>query len=235
MLHEKKTVAYLMFLALLAAAPHGASAEESPAASVPTGSGQPTIERLPSGFVIAPDVRFADVDGRFGNFVGGYGGWMTDRTLLIGIGGYWLTNGQDGFEMAYGGGVVEWTFFSDRRVALSARALIGGGGATVVDTLANLGYRTDDGGPVDPRFPEPNGGRHGFFPPRGRPLPGDTRVRFHEDFFVAEPQVNASVRLAGWLRLGAGVGYRLIGSANQLNDRLRGVSGTVSLQIGGGS
>jgi hypothetical protein len=233
MLDATKTVRRFLLALAFAAAPLGLSAEEAPAPTGPSEPGHLTIERLPSGFVIAPDARFAEVDGRFGNFVGAYGGWMTDRTFLIGAGGYWLTNGSDDLEMAYGGAVVEWVVRGDRRFAMSARALLGGGGATLTDTLENLGYRSDVRIPVDPRHFGPGGRFRGVPPGSGRTLPGDTRVRFHDDFFVAEPQVNASLRLTGWLRVGAGVGYRLIGGAHQLNDRLRGVSGSLSFQVGG--
>ena len=56
-----------------------------------------------------------------------------------------------------------------------------------------------------------------------------------EGFFVAEPEANLLVNLTRHLRLTAGVGYRLIGGARSADDRLRGVSGGVALQIGGGA
>ena len=55
-----------------------------------------TVERIQNGFVFAPDNRFTEVDGRYGNLLGGYAGWMMDRTLFVGVGGYWLTNGAPG-------------------------------------------------------------------------------------------------------------------------------------------
>ena len=36
-----------------------------------------------------------------------------------------------------------------------------------------------------------------------------------------------------WLHLDAGVGYRLIGGADLLNHDIRGVSGSIALQLGG--
>ena len=229
--HLEATVCRLLLFTGLAATPASLSAEEPPADPGTSAAGLLTVERLPSGFVIAPDARFADVDGHFGNFIGGYVGWMTDRTFLIGAGGYWLTNDPNGIDMAYGGLVVEWTVRANQRFTLSARALVGGGGASLTDTLANLGYRyPPDGRGFDPRHYEPYGRGHGY--PPGQPLPPATRVRYHDDFFVAEPQVNAAVRFNSWLRLGAGVGYRLTAGAHQ-DDRLRGVSGTLSFQIGG--
>ena len=62
-----------------------------------------------------------------------------------------------------------------------------------------------------------------------------TRVRFRDDFFVADPEANVFVNLAHGLRLTGGVGYRLIGAARDTGNRLQGVSGSVALQIGAGS
>jgi len=227
-----------LFLAL-AAAPSLLAAEEPQPAPVANDAGPLTVERLRSGFVIAPESRLAEVDGHFGNFVGGTAGWMTDGTLLIGGAGYWLTNDPNGIDMSYGGAVVQWTFHADRRFALSARALIGGGGATVTDTLANLGIPTDGHVPVvDPRhgygdghFPGPGFPDHRPGPP---PFGPNSLVRVHDGFFVTEPQVSATIRLKHWLRLDAGVGYRFTAGARaDLDERLRGVSGSFALQIGG--
>src|SRR5207247_2100283 len=65
-------------------------------------------------------------------------------------------------------------------------------------------------------------------------LAGATRqALFRDHFFVFEPQANALVRLTRLLRLDAGVGYRLIDGGDGLDRRLRGISGSVALQIGG--
>jgi hypothetical protein len=60
-----------------------------------------------------------------------------------------------------------------------------------------------------------------------------TRSSTREDFFIAEPQVDAILALTKWLHLDAGVGYRLIGGADLLNHDIRGVSGSIALQLGG--
>ena len=44
---------------------------------------------------------------------------------------------------------------------------------------------------------------------------------------------DALFRINRWLRLDAGVGYRAIGGADLLHGRLRGVSGTIALRLGG--
>jgi len=59
-------------------------------------------------------------------------------------------------------------------------------------------------------------------------------VIVHDDFFIAEPQAIVSLRAYHWLHVDAGVGYRLIAGADTRNDRLRGVSGTISVKFGGG-
>jgi hypothetical protein len=45
--------------------------------------------------------------------------------------------------------------------------------------------------------------------------------------------VNAVWNIAGWMRLDAGVGYRVIGASNALGDQLRGGSGSLGVQFGG--
>ena len=147
--------------------------------------------------------------------MGAYGGWVLDRTLLIGAGGYWLTNRSSAFKMAYGGAVVEWLIGTGKPVGFSARGLFGGGRATLPGTVngfSNPPDRDNDG--------------------RQFPIPGPYTVAFRERFFVAEPQANVLVRLTDRLRLNAGVGYRLIGGADSMNSRLRGATGSVGLQIG---
>ena len=66
------------------------------------------VEKIQKGWLVAPGVRGADLDGRAGTLAGGYAGRITDRTWVIGAGGYWLTNRDDDFKLAYGGAVVEW-------------------------------------------------------------------------------------------------------------------------------
>ena len=60
-----------------------------------------------------------------------------------------------------------------------------------------------------------------------------TPVRVNEQFFIAEPQIDALWRINSWMRLDAGVGYRAIGGADLLYEQLRGVSGTIALRFGG--
>jgi hypothetical protein len=176
------------------------------------------VERVESGFAIVPEFKITEVDKSRARLAGAYGGWVIDRTVLIGAGGYWLTNRSSAFKMAYGGAVVEWFIGTDKPVGFSARGLFGGGRATLPGTVNGFPGpldRDDDGRPipVDPRLAPYN-------------------VAFRDGFFVAEPQANVLVRLTDRLRLNAGVGYRLIGGAYNMNSRLRGATGSVGLQIG---
>jgi len=235
-----KEIGLIAFLTVAPAVVFGQEAGPQP---VPTPQPSPatetrlTMERIQNGFVIAPDNRFTDFDGRFGNLLGVYGGWMMDRTFLIGAGGYWLTNGSHDREMSYGGAVVEWLIHGDRRLGFSARALIGGGSASLPGTISQI--------PFPMPLPFPAGGvqgwghgpDHGFWGPWGPDggWPTNGTVRLHDGFFVAEPQVNVSWKMARWLHVTAGGGYRFISGTRNMNSRLDGASGSVSVQIGGGS
>ena len=185
------------------------------------------VERIQSGFLVAPDIKFTTVNDDFANLAGIYGGWLNDRRLLIGAGGSWLTNRARDFNMGYGGLVVSWLARTDRRVGFDVRTLIGGGTATVSGRLGDFFSLPSRAAPV--HFSR-------FRPPFRRPDRGvteDTQIAVHDGFFVAEPQLDLLVKLTDRLRLTSGVGYRLIGGAERIDDRLRGVTGTIGLQIGG--
>ncbi len=186
------------------------------------------VERVTSGFFVAPDFRVTEVDRRTSELAGAYAGWITDNTLFVGGGGYWLANRSRDREMAYGGLVVGWLARADHRFGFGAKALVGGGQATLSSTVGDIFGRPDGrDGPL--RRLQLPGGR-----PALQPI-SNARVRFREGFFVAEPEANLLVNLTRHLRLTAGVGYRLIGGARSADDRLRGVSGSFALQIGHGS
>jgi hypothetical protein len=228
-----KTSGRLVATAMTLIVPAAAAAQQPASGSPQNPPVQATVSPIESGFLIAPDAKIADVNGRTATLLGGYGGWMTEHTILIGAGGYWLANGDRDFEMAYGGGVVEWLVHGDRAIAFGARGLVGGGSSTLSGTVADLfGATTDQA--VSAVFGRD--GRHGrSVGPDGRPpLTSSSLVIVHDDFFIAEPQAIVSLRAYHWLHVDAGVGYRLIAGADTRNDRLRGVSGTISVKFGGG-
>ena len=100
------------------------------------------LEKIHSGFVVAPDFKFSEMDGEFANLLGGYAGWLTNRKLFIGAGAYWLTNGTAGSELAYGGALVEWFAQRNERFNLSFRGLVGAGTGTLavdIDAFSRAG------------------------------------------------------------------------------------------------
>lgn len=237
MRHPILSAALIAFLGLPAV---GAAQQAAPAAPP---QNRLQVERVKSGFVIAPDIRFGKINDHDARFAGAYGGWLTEDTLLVGLGGYWLANNSRDFKMAYGGAVVEWFIHGDRQAGVSARALVGGGRATLSNTYGELlGSRVHSFDEVM-RFGRGRDMRgfdmRGFdrltnFDPARI---GSMRVAYTDGFFIAEPQINGFLKVTGWLRFNAGVGYRVIGgaSAPDMNERLRGLSGSVALVFGGGS
>jgi hypothetical protein len=184
------------------------------------------VERVHSGFLVAPDVKVTEVDRRTSELAGGYAGWVADEAFFIGGGGYWLANGSSGRRMAYGGLVLQWLARSDRRVGFGVKGLVGGGRATLTDTVTTLvrvPSATRPTGRVD----------SGRLPSTFRTTTTD--VRFRRDFFVAEPELDVLVRLTNRMHLTGGIGYRAVGAFRRDDNRLGGAVGSVAVQIGGGS
>ena len=215
---KRAFAAALMFGVL----PIAASAQTPPAAA-PASQGPMIVERIHSGFLVAPDVKVTEVDKKTSELVGGYAGWVTDQTFFIGGAGYWLANQSHDREMAYGGLVVQWMMHANRRFGLSAKGLVGAGRATLSSPLSDILVR---GGNSRRRIDQGD--------LRRAPIT-NTNVRFREDFLVAEPEVDALVRLTKHLRLTVGAGYRFTGGEGRDDTRLRGPVGSLGLQIGGGS
>jgi hypothetical protein len=179
------------------------------------------VERVKSGWLAAPDLKITSVNRRTSALVGGYGGWLADQTLLVGGGGYWLANGSHHRELAYGGLVVGIMGRTNRAVGFGAKTLVGFGQSTLSASATQLVFP----------FPDRRGIRPAVSAP---PTLRTVTVHVRDDFFVAEPEANAFVHLSRNFRLTGGVGYRFVGGAHNRNDELGGVSGSVSLQIGGG-
>ncbi len=186
----------------------------------PPGSGQGPmiVERVKSGFLVAPDFKVTEFNHHVSELAGAYAGWLNDQTFFIGGGGYWLANQSRDRKMAYGGLVVAWLSGADRRIGFGVKGLVGGGRATLLSTYGDF-------------FDDHHGADYIVVP---APIV-NANVRVREDFFVAEPEANVLVGLTKHLRLTGGVGYRLIGGARGSRTSLQGVTGTVALQIGGGS
>ena len=170
------------------------------------------LERIHNPFVVAPDYKIADIDGDTGQLAGAYAGRLLGDRLFLGGGFYWLVNGDHGEEMRYGGLMLGWSMPVGRALRFGARGLVGVGTAT-------LG--------VDSQFIAQARGRNNV-----RGFPGQT-VRFlaRDDFFVFEPQVNATVQVIPHVGVEVGGGYRVSGATSVLEDRLNGVSGSIGAQV----
>ncbi len=217
---------YSLAAAVLAAAvPTVADAQSDPAQVSSSGL---QISQVRSGLVAAPDIRVTEVNGKQATLAGGYLGWLTDKRLLIGGAGYVLANRADDFRMQYGGGLVRWTFFADRPVAISTGVFAGFGTATIARPYGDLFDLPTAPAASAPAGRGPNGRiRFGTSPS------ADTPVRIHDDFTMAEPQLNIVWSITPWMRLDAGAGYRFIGNADLTEQQLRGPSGSLALQFGG--
>jgi hypothetical protein len=199
-----------------------------------------------SGFLIAPDFKFTDINGDFANLAGAYGGWVIDKKFMIGGGVYTLTNG-DSSDMTYGGGVFEYFVNQGSLVNVSVRGLVGGGSASFENDFPfhfdvrgiGRGAGVDFGGRGNP-------GRGGFgnlgnididsiVNPVGGFLDLDALDFFDDEtstsFFIAEPEVNVNVNISERVRFAVGGSYRFIGGAGRLNNRLDGFAATVALKF----
>src|SRR6266702_4119933 len=234
-------IAAVAFLLLLVAAPFNAAAQDgsidlsAPAtvdrltsADTQQPAGPMKIERVHSGVLVAPDFKVTRFDGRTSELVGGYGGWLSDKTFFVGGGGYWLANGSRDRRLGYGGVVLQWMGRSDETIGYSIKGLVGGGTSTLANTVTETvrvpNLRPNDGGMLPIR------------PPQSAPpfttQTITTTIRTHQEFFIAEPEADAVIRLTKSLRLTVGAGYRLIAAEHGDQNRLRGPVGTIGLQLG---
>jgi len=186
-------------------------------------SGPLVVEKIQSGWLFSPDVRATDLGGEAGALAGGYIGHMTDRRFVFGGGGYYLTNREDDFKLLYGGPVVEWVVRADRRIGFGVRALVGAGSATLPRPASDF---------IDARRLASTRSSHDPRPSASLTNP-DATIAVHDDFFVAEPQVNLMWNMSAGQRLVFGLGYRAVGHAPLLGDQLNGLSGSIAYQIGG--
>ena len=181
------------------------------------------LEKAPSGFLVAPEVRIGVVDDKVGTFVGGYAGWLAGNSVFVGAGGYWLANQPNGIRMAYGGAVLGWLAPSDKAVRFGARTLVGVGTARLSSP--------------DP-WPQPLCGVCGSRPDYDRMgylVPPVGRYSRHETFFVLEPQADIVFKLTDFLSVNLGAGYRLATGTRDADRQLRGASGSVAIRLGAGS
>ena len=199
-----------------------------------------SVERIRSGFVVAPDLKLTSIDGDTGTVAGLYGGFITDRRLLVGAGAYWLTGGPGDVDMAYGGGLVEWFANPGGRVDFSMRSLFGFGRATLASTVETTAFDAFNGHAGRLPYGGPGHGRHwDRWSHKGHPTwsdgfewPSSFTFRYREDFLIADPQLSVHLNVTDWLRIGGGAGYRFVGKAGFEGDRLKGFTASIGLQLG---
>ena len=224
---------------LFVASPGGATAGDDPQrpSQPPPSQGNVVVERVENGPAFGFEFRYTEMNRQDEDLLGGYLGMIFDNKLFVGGAGYWqIDSGCCGYDddyygyddyhgygdyhdyygaNGYGGLLLEWFALRSPVVSLSARGLIGGGVATVGwDDYAYIA--------------QPKGGRGMVYPPP----PG--YYAFEQTYFVFEPQVNVSVRVAPGLAMVGGVGYRVIGWANGWEDQIQGLTGTFAIRFGGG-
>ena len=189
-------------------------------ADQPLQAGPLAIEKIQNGWLFAPDMRAADLNGKTGALAGGYAGRLYDNTFVFGGGAYFLTNRDDDFKLAYGGPVVEWMARTNRRIGFGVRTLVGFGTATLPVAVADI---------VDERVLASASRRHrvrfDLWDPTGT-------IAIDDGFFIAEPQANVLVNLTRGQRIVFGIGYRATAGAHFIDDQLNGLSGSISYQIG---
>jgi hypothetical protein len=167
-------------------------------------SGPLVLEPIESHFVVAPEYKFTELDGRTGHMAGVSAGMLTDRSLFIGGAIYFLTNGSDDFGLTYGGLLTGWTTGLNSHLRVGGRGLFGFGGATTSEAFTSF----------DPHFR------------------GIRSYRFigHDDFIFAEPQAQAHVTFANHVGIDVTGGYRFAGFDEFTG--VDGATGSLALQIG---
>jgi len=227
---------------LVASLPLAASAQDGiapspdavqpPPPQTPANQGPMIVERLHSGFMLVPEVKATEFDKKVSGLIGGSAGWVSQETFFIGGGAYFMpTNRSSDRRLAYGGVVMQWFVTSGARFGLSAKALLGGGRATLPETVTQV-VGLPFGRDVDRLTPAQLNDLI-----RVHTL--TTTVRSREDFLVAEPEVNARFGLMKHVRLTLGAGYRFAGNdwrrggGFDRGRRISGAVGSLGVQIGG--
>jgi hypothetical protein len=120
---DSNTLRTLAFLLIVASMSTNVFAQEESKPEV-------LVRGVENGWFVAGENKFSEVDDRFANFFGAYGGWLINHRFLLGGGGWGKTNRVYEMQMGYGGLVLEYFFNPDRLINFSIRGLIGGGGTS---------------------------------------------------------------------------------------------------------
>jgi hypothetical protein len=176
------------------------------------------VTPIPRRVVFTPDVKVTTVNGRTSTFVGGSAGIEIDDRFFIGGAAYGMVAPLDTATMFYGGLLTGYRLVGDDNVAITVRGLIGFGQANV--------YASFDGGGGP--YPVPHG-RYG--PAYGYYPYGYGYPYVWNGFFVAEPEVNASVSITRAARLTVGASYRATAGFYGPESQINGFAGTFGIQF----
>jgi len=146
---------------------------------------------LQSGGFGGPVVKFTQMNDAFAVMVGGRGGWIINKTITLGGGGYGLSNpiyltNEEKYRihMGYGGFELGFNMASDDLIHLSFHTLVGGGGFVVLEKHYD---DWDDDHGVD------------------------------DAFFVVEPHLAVTLNLANNFRIEVGGSYRYINGVDDVD------------------
>lgn len=168
---------------------------------------------IESGGFGALVVKAGPFGGETGIAIGGRGGWVINRTFVIGGGGYGFTDGihfnkpstDTSTAFGYGGLELEYLINSNNVVHATVLTLIGAGGFSV--------FRRQYLGETE------NQANH----------------LYSASCFVVEPAVNAEVNILSWMRLQLGVGYRFVTGIDAMIGGKHYTSASVSGLFGQGT
>ena len=196
-----RRIATGLTLVLLSSA--AALAQTAPAPA----SGPLTLEPIHSPLTVAAEYKITDLDGQTSHMAGVRAGWLADDVLFVGGAVYWLPEGRNRSDLTYGGAMVGWLSSPRHRIRFGGTGLVGVGTAQLATDVQLFG-----------RDDFRRGGRIGS-------------VRLRDDFFVFEPAGNVTAQLANHFSIDLSAGYRAVGSARALRDRLDGATGSLALRF----
>ncbi|MCO6466000.1 MAG: hypothetical protein J5I53_05215 [Bradyrhizobiaceae bacterium] len=172
--------------------------------------------KIESGGFGALVLKVGEMNNKVALGIGGRGGWVINRTFVLGGGGYAFTDAtvfrqadvDTSLAFSYGGLEMEYLLRSNELVHFTFMSLFGAGAFNVFRMM-----------PHDDDF-------------RGTSL-------YTAACFVLEPAVNIEVNILSWLRLSAGVGYRFvtgidatIGNEHYTNSTVSGFYGSGTIKFG---
>jgi hypothetical protein len=155
--------------------------------------------------VVAPLLKFSQVNDEFAFFAGGRLGWIINSRYVLGLEGHWLVNDVPGpstrtglrpdLAMKYGGITLEYIIRPEDVVHFSLSSLFAMGSV-----------------------------EYDFSP-----------ARDDDTYWVVEPALNVYLSLTQYLQLGLGVGYRYVSDVDLdvlEGEDLSGVAATLSINFG---